>query len=236
MPHTQKFTVAGALNNIAETIGFTEVGAANTAAVTEDLTLAGALNVLAGDGTNLVSNTGFETDTSGWFVSGGSLARSTAQAFKGVASGLVTPDGLSATVESGLAAGSSPAASPGDEFRWVIWVFSPNGFDIVPAISWLGTLDVVLSTSEGPPVSVPAGKWTGLSVTAVAPVDTLKASPRIILRNTPATTDTVHMDTARFVRTGSGNLTEARAANVLAETTGLTLAGALNAYADSLGV
>ena len=43
-----KFTIAGALNRIAGTVGFTEAGAANAAAGTTSLSLAGALNDLAG--------------------------------------------------------------------------------------------------------------------------------------------------------------------------------------------
>jgi hypothetical protein len=48
MAHTQKFSIAGALNQIAGTVGLSETGAANAAAGTVSLSLAGALNDLAG--------------------------------------------------------------------------------------------------------------------------------------------------------------------------------------------
>lgn len=148
----------------------------------------------------LNGNPGFELDTTGWFASGGSLVRSTAQAHTGVASGLLTPDGVTATVEAGVTNSAAPPVTVGRAYRASMWVYSPDGYNpVLVAISWLDAGNVILSTSLGPATAVPAGVWTLLTVTGTAPASTAKASPRVRMTGTPAATDDLHIDDLRLV-------------------------------------
>lgn len=148
----------------------------------------------------LNGNPGFELDTTGWFASGGSLVRSTGQAHTGVASGLLTPDGVTATVEAGVTNSAAPPVTVGRAYRASVWVYSPDGYNpVLVAISWLDAGNQILSTSLGPATAVPAGVWTLLTVTGTAPASTAKASPRVRMTGTPAATDDLHIDDLRLV-------------------------------------
>lgn len=156
----------------------------------------------------LNSNTGFETDTSGWDANGGTVTRSTAQAYIGSASGLFEPDGTTATPLVGFSAPGWIAVNVGDEYEWPPWVYSPDALSgVEPSIAWLDSADNVVSEDVGDSVSLSAGKWTKLLVTATAPTNAAKASGRVRITGTPASTVDLHLDEARFMYMNTGGFT-----------------------------
>lgn len=146
----------------------------------------------------LNSNTGFETDTSGWTTNAATLARSTAQHHSGVASGLLTPDG-----STGIARAIAPAA-PVDasmSYTWSIWVYMPTAYSQVTAdIDWLTSASAYISTSTGATTAISAGVWTQLTVTAAAPSNAAFASGKVSIRGTPTASNTLYADDATLVR------------------------------------
>ena len=141
----------------------------------------------------------FETNTSGWAASGCTLARSTAQAHQGSASLLMTPTGA-ATAQAAFTSSGSPAVTPGRQYTFTAWVYSPNGYGAVTAdIDWLDASNQNISTTLGATTAIPAGTWTKLTTTAAAPAQAAKASARVTIRNNPTASDVLHVDEARFV-------------------------------------
>ncbi|WP_116051674.1 hypothetical protein [Amycolatopsis palatopharyngis] len=156
----------------------------------------------------LNTNDGFEVDTAGWFASGGTLARSTAQAMEGAASGLATPDGVAATGVYGISSADAPAVTEGRSYRWTAWVYSPNGWSAMrPVIRWLDGTGTQVTQVEGADVDVPAGVWTRLRLSATAPAGAVSASGRVWQRLTPTAADVFYIDGARFVDDAAAGLT-----------------------------
>ena len=141
----------------------------------------------------------FETNTTGWAASGCTLARSTAQAHQGSASLLMTPTGA-ATAQAAFTASGSPAVTPGRQYTFTAWVYSPNGYGAVTAdIDWLNASNQNISTTLGATTAIPAGTWTKLTTTATAPAQAARAAARVTIRNNPTATDVLYVDEARFV-------------------------------------
>lgn len=147
-------------------------------------------------GVAALSNPGFEGDTSGWTTFGGTLARSTAQAHTGTASGLFTPDGASAGPWLGPLVASSPAVGVGGNYQATIWVYSPGGYStgVRLNLEWHDSGGSLLSTVTGTNTAISAGVWTQLTVSGVAPSGTVTASPRVVMTGTPTTSNTLYVD------------------------------------------
>lgn len=156
----------------------------------------------------LNSNTGFETDTAGWLTSSfgsSTFTRSTAQAFEGVASGLIDPDGVAAfpaifqgaTIRGPVTEGVTYTAAP--------WVFSPNGYtDVRVRIDWGDAGGTIIANTSNVTTNVPAGVWTRLSASSgVAPAGAVTGGVRVILGGTPLTTDLLYVDKAELKAAGS---------------------------------
>jgi hypothetical protein len=163
--------------------------------------------ILRGDGTVLraymrrgelllpVANPSFDDDAVGWFGFGGSVDRSTGQFNTSPASGLLTPDGVTATPVVGLDPSSSPLASEGQVLRPRIWVMSLSGWsNVLPAIAWVDGGGATISEPTGDPVDLEAGVWTELEMVGRAPVGTVRISPRVWVANTPSASDVVFVD------------------------------------------
>jgi hypothetical protein len=147
---------------------------------------------------NQAANPGLEVNADGWFGFGGTFARSTAQAHSGVASGLFTPDGVTATGVAGLSTAGSPFVNAGYAYQMSVWVYSPNGYTITPAIAWRDSGGTIFDTTSGDPVVVPSGVWTKLMVTGTAPIGAVTAGPRVSMPDTPAASDLLYMDDMSF--------------------------------------
>lgn len=164
--------------------------------------------VIAPDPVPLNGNTGFEVDTSGWISSLGSLVRSTAEAFEGAASGLLTPTGGNPFADASIASASAVPVTPGVEYQWSAWVLSPNGWtDVQLYIEWIDATGATFSFEFSDANVIPAGVWTQLTFSAIPSViedlDARLASASIRIADSPAATDTLFIDQAEFVRADS---------------------------------
>ena len=150
------------------------------------------------EGTTLNANPYFETDASLWTALGGTVVRSTAQAHEGVASLLLTPDGVSLNVE---ARSENVPASPGQQVRASAWVRCAVARSVNVGIIWRDAGAVLLSSSLTP-LSIAANTWTLIDVTATAPTSTATAQLVATMGSTPPASNTLHIDEARLRRSG----------------------------------
>jgi len=185
--------LATAATDTASTLDVTTTdGAVWNAAPSEtpyDWTVGGEEVRVTAGGRLINPNPFFDTDTAGWAVSNGTMARSTAVVHpQGIASLLVTPNGSSA-------AGSvdqtprSPVGSivPGASYLASMWVYSPTGWsDLRPCIDWYDASNGFLSSGLGSAFVVPAGQWTYLQQTLTAPTNASRGTVRGRHGGTPA--------------------------------------------------
>ena len=138
----------------------------------------------------LNANPFFETDVANWTPAGGTFVRSTAQAHEGTASGLFTPDGVSASVSVRservpVCAGASYWASA--------WVRCAVARSVNLQVQWFdaGGVELQLSSSG---VAVPATTWTLLDATFTAPAGAVECNLRLSMGSTPAASHLLHVD------------------------------------------
>lgn len=142
--------------------------------------------------TYLNANPYFEVDALNWTGVGGTFVRSTAQSHQGVASGLLTPDGVTASVE---ARAELVPATVGTVYRTSCWVRCATARSVSVGIRWHTAGSVFISTSSAA-VSVAANTWTLLDVTATAPATTGQAQIVTFMTGTPPITDLLYIDEA----------------------------------------
>ncbi|MGI5151394.1 hypothetical protein ACQEVC_34360 [Plantactinospora sp. CA-294935] len=141
------------------------------------------------------ANPYFEAGTANWAVFGGTFVRSTAQAHQGAASGLLTPDGVTAVAR--VESNQVPGALPGTSWRGVAWVWCAVARTVGLSINWVDSSGVYLNTSTASPVAVVAGTWTLLTFTA-SPTNpaTGRATLNVRMDGTPLATHLLHVDEA----------------------------------------
>jgi hypothetical protein len=141
-------------------------------------------------GTFANSNPFMAGSASGWLLSNSTIAWTQAvvspKASPGQGSILVTPDGVSA---SGGVQSSTTAIGtviPGSSYVAMGWVYSPGGWsDMRAAIDWFDASGTFLSSGIGVISTVPAGAWTFLQQTVVAPASASRARVRMRHGATP---------------------------------------------------
>lgn len=135
---------------------------------------------------NLLTNPAFETDTTGWSVSGGTVARSTGQAHSGTGSALLTPSGSASMPQIGTTLAASPTITPGERYRFSSWVYAPSGWPQVRVeLSWRTSADSEVAVTYGATVAAPTGAWLLLTVEGNAPAAAAVASGRVDMLGTP---------------------------------------------------
>lgn len=151
------------------------------------------------EGTTLNSNPFFETTVTPWTASGGAstFVRSTAQFHEGAASGLLTPDGVTATVE---ARAENVTVTPTVTYRASAWVRCNLARTIGLNIIWRDGGGAVLSTSTTS-LAVSATTWTLLSFSA-SHATAVQAQVSVSLATTPPNTHLTYIDEARIRRAG----------------------------------
>lgn len=147
-------------------------------------------------GAALNTNPGAEADTSGWFASNSTIARSTLRSKAGVASVELTPNGVASTATTGFTQSGSPAVTPGEEYQLSAWVYSVAGWASGARLRmiWLDAANAQLSTVTGSTVAIPAGQWTFLTVTATAPALAAKAQALVDMLGTPPGSSLLYID------------------------------------------
>lgn len=146
------------------------------------------------------SNPYFEVDAAGWTGTGGSVARSTAQAHEGDASLLLTPDGVTGTAQARTV---NLAVTAGNFYIASDWLRSTVTRTAGISIIWRDAALAILSQTLGSTVNMTAGVWTYHEVTGQAPVGALWATfVAASMSGTPPTNNTMHLDEATFVVIG----------------------------------
>jgi hypothetical protein len=100
----------------------------------------------------------------------------------------ITPDGVSAS--GGAIATARTAAgsiTPGATYTVCLWAYSPGGYsDLRPGVDWYNASAVFLSSGLGSGFAVPAGVWTFLTQTVVAPAGASMGQMRARHAGTPS--------------------------------------------------
>lgn len=140
----------------------------------------------------LNSNPYFETNVTGWTATGGTITRSTVRAHEGAASGLLTPDGVTAAAR--VFSAESPAA-PGRQYQTAAWVWCAVARNVEIRALWYDAAHTVISVSTAI-LPVPAATWTPLFANHVAPSGTTGTAIQLWMDGTPAASHLLHVDEA----------------------------------------
>jgi hypothetical protein len=151
------------------------------------------------EGTTLNANPFFETNVLNWTPVGGTFVRSTAHNISAPASGLLTPDGVTATVQVRSEAIATPV---GQSVRASAWVWSTAARNVDIIIRWTDAADALISTTTVT-TALGAGTWTFLDMTATAPANTVYSHLVISMGGTPPASNTIWIDDARLRFPGS---------------------------------
>ncbi|MCI3271389.1 carbohydrate binding domain-containing protein [Streptomyces cylindrosporus] len=156
-----------------------------------DLKISGEEVRVAAGGRLVNSNPFFDTDTSSWSAQNGSISWSTEIVHPQARGSLfITPNGTS--TEGGATCALTPVGSiiPGASYVLSMWVYSPSGQTLDPSVDWFTAGGSYISTGFSAGTAVPAGQWTFLKITAVAPATASRASMRARHAGTPSQAQT----------------------------------------------
>lgn len=133
------------------------------------------------------ANPYLDTDLSNWSGQAAMLDITTDQLYDIAAhSMLITPDGVSASGGAVATRTLAGTVAAGVSYVACLWAYSPGGYtDLRPAIDWSDAGGVFLSSSLGVAFTVPAGQWTFLTQTLVAPASASMATMRARHGGTP---------------------------------------------------
>jgi hypothetical protein len=141
----------------------------------------------------------FETNSVGWAPVQGTFAQVTDQKHEGVASGKLTPNGTGAVVSVEATPSTAVAVVPGKAYNLSAWLYAPTGWSQVSVtVNWLDASDVAISSPTGVVLAVPAAVWTQQTAVVTAPAGAAKGGLRIRMAGTPATTNVLYVDEAKF--------------------------------------
>jgi hypothetical protein len=141
------------------------------------------------------ANPYFETNVTNWTpINGPTLTRSTAQAHEGVASMLITPNGVGADPR---AQSETLVVTAGQSLFAQGWLRSPGTPTVGVTIRWYSDAAGSTFISESGTLSaLTADTWTYFSVTGVAPATAIRARIAPRYSGTPAAATTLFVDEA----------------------------------------
>ncbi|WP_051878915.1 hypothetical protein [Streptomyces sp. NRRL B-24720] len=158
-----------------------------------DLTMGGEVVTALAAAPVLNPNPLFLSDLSGWSGLSATIDYDTTvvhSAAGATASMRVT--GTGATSASAPQAVNTPVGSviPGDSYTASGWVYSPAAWsDMRIVTDWFDAANAALSTAASVAVPVPAGVWTFITLTGIAPAGASRARVRPRIGASPAVTD-----------------------------------------------
>lgn len=145
----------------------------------------------------LNSNHSFESGIHGWEGLNASLTHTREQARRGTGSMLQTPNGVSTVARAHTTVADSPRVFAGVEYTFSAWLMSPTGHDVDMTVQWFDEAGSQLGFPYIVPATpLPAGVWTLVSGSAVAPEGAYRLSWYINQRPLPAATDLLYIDEA----------------------------------------
>jgi hypothetical protein len=163
--------------------------------------IGGRISIVGAPASTLVLNANpyFETDASNWTPVGGAttIAQSTGQRHEGAASLLLTPDGVTGSVEANS---EFVPTVPGTGYRATAWIWSAVTRNVMVGLNWYnaggGFLDDTLPAGSA---TVPALTWTLFDVPATAPAGAVRAKLFISMSSTPPASNTLNIDEAQII-------------------------------------
>lgn len=166
-----------------------------------DVNVAGECCRVTGVGANLISNGDFESGTSGWSTSSGTLTQSTVRSHEGTASALFVPNGVSASASMSATSAAQVPVTAGLTYLAQVWLYANNAYtDACPAIDWYTSGSVFISTSLTSSQAISAGVWTLRNIAYTAPAGAAFARLRAVrLGGTAPSSLNVWVDQARLV-------------------------------------
>jgi hypothetical protein len=138
-------------------------------------------------GVPLNQNWDFESGITGWGpFDGGTLAQSSAYAYHGTHSMLVTPNGT--TGWPGVDAEDIPV-TPLGTYSFAPWVYMPVAWagTVQVFLTWYDPWGVEISSSGSSAMTIPAATWTQVPVTAQAPASAVTVNLTLQINNNGAT-------------------------------------------------
>lgn len=135
------------------------------------------------------SNAYFDTNSTGWALNNSTIVRSTDFVHPdAVAASLkITPNGSSASGGANNDMSAAATIQVGATYRASLWVYSPQGWtDFRPVVDWYTSGGVLVSSSLGSAMVVPAGEWICLQQDLVAPATADRVVMRARFGGTPA--------------------------------------------------
>ncbi|MET7321338.1 hypothetical protein [Streptomyces sp. NPDC005549] len=157
---------------------------------------------------NAGQNPFFDTDIAGWSAESAALSWSDAVVHPDPharGSLLITPTGVDVFAGAVGALSGAGSITAGTAYKVSAWVYSPSGAsDVRPAIYWYTSTGTFLSAAGSAHPAVPAGEWTYMEETLVAPASASQARARIRHGNTPSTTNVLYAWAVRITPTTAG--------------------------------
>lgn len=147
-------------------------------------------------GTVLNANPYFETNVAGWTPTNCTFVRSSTQAHQGSFSGLLTPNGTSATV---FAQGELDPVTPLTSYTLSAWMWPTSSItgNAAVAVNWFDATNTPISTGIGS-VSATGGIWNFLTGNFVAPSNAASGAIVLQISGTPAASQLVYWDEAKL--------------------------------------
>lgn len=141
------------------------------------------------------ANPSFDSGTTGWTATGGSLLSTKMYTHGSAYAALLTPDGVTATV---FAEDAKATVVGGTDYTASGWMFSPNGTGTDPCgvrVAWYDASNSLISTSTGTDeAALMAGTWTFFSNTFTAPSNAVSAGVQAVISTTPAASNVIYVD------------------------------------------
>lgn len=129
--------------------------------------------------------------TTGWSASNGTVAASSAQAWHGTYSALLTVTGTPTATH--LRPSSRAPVVAGETYRTRMWLYSPTGITAAVSVDWYNSGGTYLSTTSSN-IVLAAATWTAVDTAHLAPATATTASYGPSMGGSPATGTQLYAD------------------------------------------
>lgn len=177
----------------------------------------------------LNSNTGFESGTSGWTASGGTL---TAIAVGAGHTGKMVPNGTSATVQ--VLSTPNVAVTPGVTYTATAFVQNDVSRTVNLIVNWYNSSNALLSTATYP-IQLAAGAPLTAQMNVVAPAGAAFAAIGATMTGTPPTSNVMYLDGAILQVVNETTIFQVKSLATVGGTTTVTYGMADGTAGGSLG-
>lgn len=150
--------------------------------------------------TNLITNSSFEVNTTGWttFAGGTTLSRVTSTYYSGIAS-LRVANSLTTNAVYSFATNAAMTGVVDRKYKASIWVKAEtNVKDARVQIAYKNSGGSTLQLDSGPFTNLNTTDWTELSVTSVAPINTASVELRVQVNKTSAAISSMFADLGKI--------------------------------------